>query len=139
VSGYTPRRTVFTPVSTHRIHGVAKKGAAEAQNQAQQKDAKGGSEWHEWTTNPEGTEGSAVPCETRLVAAKGQSGGGGIRTILETPAKTAVSGESVAKSGALAIQDSHIDPALTTLIDAWPTLPKAMRAGILAMVRAAGA
>ena len=55
MSGYTPRRTVFTPVSTHRIHGVAKKGAAEAQNQAQQKDAKGGSEWHEWTTNPEGT------------------------------------------------------------------------------------
>ena len=81
MSGYTPRRTVFTPVSTHRIHGVAKKGAAEAQNQAQQKDAKGGSEWHEWTTNPEGTEGSAVPCETRLVAAKGQSGGGGIRTL----------------------------------------------------------
>jgi len=25
------------------------------------------------------------------------------------------------------------------IIDAWPTLPKAMRAGILAMVRAAGA
>jgi len=137
VSGYTPRRTVFTPVSTHRIHGVAKKGAAEAQNQAQQKDAKGGSEWHEWTTNPEGTEGSAVPCETRLVAAKGQNGGGGIRTILETPASTALSNASGAESGAFVPQTAPVS-GLAFLLDAWPKLPEAIRAGILAMVRAAG-
>jgi len=67
------------------------------------------------------------------------SGEGGIRTPRETSAETALSTGSGAKSGALAIQDSHIDPALATIIDAWPTLPKAMRAGILAMVRAAGA
>jgi hypothetical protein len=30
-----------------------------------------------------------------------------------------------------------IDPALAALIEAWPTLPEALRAGILAMVRAA--
>jgi hypothetical protein len=30
------------------------------------------------------------------------------------------------------------DPGLAALIDAWPTLPDAIRAGILAMVRAAG-
>ena len=39
-----------------------------------QNDAENGGESHEWTANPEGVEGSAVPCETRLVAAKGQSG-----------------------------------------------------------------
>jgi hypothetical protein len=32
----------------------------------------------------------------------------------------------------------NIDPALAALIDAWPALPEAIRAGILAMVRAAG-
>lgn len=30
------------------------------------------------------------------------------------------------------------DPALATVIDAWPTLPQAIRDGILAMVKAAG-
>jgi hypothetical protein len=43
-----------------------------------------------------------------------------------------------AESGALAPQNPAIDPALAALIDAWPTLPDAIRAGILAMVWAAG-
>jgi hypothetical protein len=43
-----------------------------------------------------------------------------------------------AESGALALQTFPIDPALAALIDAWPTLPEAIRAGIQAMVRAAG-
>jgi hypothetical protein len=34
-------------------------------------------------------------------------------------------------------QDSQIDPDLARLIDAWPTLPEAIRTGILAMVTAA--
>jgi hypothetical protein len=42
-----------------------------------------------------------------------------------------------ARSGALATK--AIDPALAALIDAWPTLPEAIRADILAMVKAAGA
>jgi hypothetical protein len=31
------------------------------------------------------------------------------------------------------------DPDLATVIDAWPTLPEAIRAGIMAMVRASSA
>lgn len=31
---------------------------------------------------------------------------------------------------------SHPDPDLAALIDAWPNLPEAMKAGILAMIRA---
>jgi hypothetical protein len=43
-----------------------------------------------------------------------------------------------AKSGALDPEKPAIDPALAAIIDAWPRLPDALRAGILAMVRAAG-
>jgi hypothetical protein len=32
---------------------------------------------------------------------------------------------------------SHHDPDLTAVVDAWPELPEAIRAGILAMVKAA--
>jgi hypothetical protein len=61
-----------------------------------------------------------------------RSGEGGIRTPVEKPAKTPLFTEEGAKSGALAI----IDPELATVVDAWPTLPEAVRAGMLAMVRA---
>lgn len=45
-----------------------------------------------------------------------------------------------AKSGALDESKPIInDPALTAVIDAWPTLPNVIRAGILAMIRAASA
>lgn len=43
-----------------------------------------------------------------------------------------------AKSGAMDPEKPATDPGLTALIDAWPTLPEAIRAGILAMVRATG-
>jgi len=43
-----------------------------------------------------------------------------------------------AKSGALSIISDKQDPNLAQLIDAWPTLEDPIRAGIMAMVRAAG-
>jgi len=61
---------------------------------------------------------------------------------LEAPANslgnTANPAPGGAKSGALIPKKPATDPALAALIDAWPTLPEAIRAGILAMVRAAG-
>jgi hypothetical protein len=66
------------------------------------------------------------------------SGEGGIRTPTEILEKIPIPAEGGAKSGALAIQTGSIDPALATLIEAWPKLPEPIRAGILAMVRAAG-
>jgi hypothetical protein len=67
-----------------------------------------------------------------------KSGGGGIRTSSQISAKTVDFGQGGAKSGALPPESRSIDPALATIIDAWPTLPEALRAGILAMIRAAG-
>jgi hypothetical protein len=62
----------------------------------------------------------------------------GNRTQQGISEKTALLAQAGAESGALTPTSPHIDPALTALISAWPTLPEAIRAGILAMVRAAG-
>lgn len=48
-------------------------------------------------------------------------------------------GPGGAKCGASGTEKPIIDSALAALIHAWPTLPEAIRAGILALVRAAGA
>ena len=51
---------------------------------------------------------------------------------LETRGKTAISEQGGAESGAL---PPH-DPRLARLVEAWPDLPEAIRAGIAAMVGA---
>ncbi len=58
-------------------------------------------------------------------------GGAGNRTAPESPAFSATLKPGGAESDALA----RTDPELGTIFDAWPTLPAAMRAGILAMIR----
>lgn len=62
------------------------------------------------------------------------SGGGGIRTTPEFPEETTLLERRGAESGALA----STDPDLALLIKAWQNLPDPIKAGILAMVRAAG-
>ena len=57
----------------------------------------------------------------------------GLESPLQIVEETPVFKNSSAKSGAL----SPTDPDLQRLLDAWPTLPDAMRAGILAMIAAA--
>jgi hypothetical protein len=52
------------------------------------------------------------------------------------PGKTAFSANPGANAVALETQPAHIAPDLQTIIDAWPTLPEAIRTGILAMIRA---
>jgi hypothetical protein len=61
----------------------------------------------------------------------------GVEPTLDSLENPTISAQGGAKSGALASQQPIIDPALAALIDAWPTLPEAIRAGILAIVRAA--
>ena len=45
--------------------------------------------------------------------------------------------ESGAECGALGAQGAQGDAGLAAVVDAWPTLPEAIKAGILAIVRAA--
>lgn len=62
-------------------------------------------------------------------------------TRLEHPpqntGKTLISETGGAKSGALSANSDPIDPDLQRLIEAWPTLPAALKAGIVAMIDAA--
>jgi hypothetical protein len=62
----------------------------------------------------------------------------GVEPTPDSLGNATICAQGGAKSGALAPQQPIIDPALAALIDAWPTLPESIRAGILAMVRAAG-
>jgi hypothetical protein len=58
-----------------------------------------------------------------------RSGRGRIRKTLPFPEKSQTLPEGGAKCGAL-------DPEVAALADAWPSLPAAVKAGILAMVKA---
>ena len=62
----------------------------------------------------------------------------GLEPATRSPENFTNPAPSGAKSGALDPQVRAIDPALATLIYAWPTIPEAIKAGILAMIRAAG-
>lgn len=61
----------------------------------------------------------------------------GLEHIAKTPGKIGVSNSGGAECGAVADQIDPIDPELQLIIDAWPDLPVAVRAGITAMVAAA--
>lgn len=73
-------------------------------------------------------------------------GGGGFEPIAETPGNIADSLLSGANSGALPsdsntseVLNTPADPDLAEVVTAWPELPQALRAGIVAMVKAARA
>jgi hypothetical protein len=54
------------------------------------------------------------------------------------PGKTAIDKQAAQKAAHFAPETSQSNPGLKAVIDAWPTLPEPIRAGILALVRAAG-
>ncbi len=62
----------------------------------------------------------------------------GLEPVAQNPTKTVRSANSAAESGAVGADSSPISPELAEVIDAWEALPKAIKAGILAMVRASG-
>ena len=65
------------------------------------------------------------------------SGGAGNRTCVEIAAITAILEVGGAESGAPDLIIPHIAPELVALIDVWPRLSEPIKAGILALVRAA--
>ena len=61
----------------------------------------------------------------------------GVEPPPENTDKTGVLNQSGAESGALDAQKAELSPELAAVVEAWPKLPPAIRAGILAMIRAA--
>jgi hypothetical protein len=61
----------------------------------------------------------------------------GIELGPQSSGNSALGGQSGAECGARGAQNAPIDPELAAVIDAWPALPAAIKAGILAMIRAA--
>jgi hypothetical protein len=87
------------------------------------------------------------PYETREEPAKRGISAGSVRVDADgegfelpskTPGNQGVAGQGGAESGALDAENRTEDCELGTIIDAWPTLPDALKAGILAMIRATG-
>lgn len=70
-------------------------------------------------------------------AADKLSGWGGIRTFQENTENSNNPSQSGAESGAVGAQSDVTDPDLAGVVKAWPTLPAPIRAGIVAMVKAA--
>ena len=62
---------------------------------------------------------------------------GGLGPPSDSPRKTVKTGRGGAESGAHDALRAIPDPDLAALIDAWPTLPDPVRAGIAAMIEAA--
>jgi hypothetical protein len=79
---------------------------------------------------------NASPCDSVQYSVHSPSGEGGIRTPSKSPANSALLDQRAAKSGAGGFS-APIDPELAEVMQSWETLPEAIRAGILALVRAA--
>jgi hypothetical protein len=61
----------------------------------------------------------------------------GIEPGQKSSGNRGVGNQSGAECGALGARDAPLDPDLAAVVDAWPALPAAIKAGILAMIRAA--
>ena len=62
----------------------------------------------------------------------------GRRLTPETTGNTGISSDAGADAGAVETKLAHIGPDLQGIIDAWPALPDAIKAGIVALVKASG-
>jgi hypothetical protein len=61
----------------------------------------------------------------------------GVAQSADSPGKTGFLQEGGADSGALGASELPTDPTLAAVIQAWPTLAEPIKAGILAIVKAA--
>ena len=61
--------------------------------------------------------------------------GTGLELPPENAGKTGVLDQGGAESGALGAREAPLDADLAAVVDAWPALPDAIKAGILAMIR----
>jgi hypothetical protein len=78
---------------------------------------------------------SAIGVAYRQVSAVGDEG---LEPTAKSPGNRGVGVQSGAECGAPDSPKTPFDPELASVVDAWPKLPDAIKAGIVAMIRAAG-
>jgi len=117
--------------------GGAESGAPSAQNAAPLGRAANSGESHSRNATPFELVTCAIPGDTQRDSAQVFSREDRIRTPRENTGKTGISDQSGVESGALDAQKDGYSPDLAAVVDAWPKLPEATRAGILAVIRAA--
>jgi hypothetical protein len=61
----------------------------------------------------------------------------GLEPRTKSTGKNANSQSSGAECGALGARGAEFEPILAGVVEAWPKLPEAIKAGILALIRAA--
>jgi len=123
----------------------AKSGALPTQNAAQHPAAPLRGDSRESSESPCFAGVSQPDADEREAAQNDPMGRAGLEHPPESPGNTSVSLPSGAKCGALS-RDSDpnpppakpTDPELAAVVAAWPDLPPAIRAGVLALVKAAG-
>jgi hypothetical protein len=120
-----------------RATRAAGSDAPALQNAAQPAAVGNGGDSQTEDVNGNGMATCATPCESLRHTAHALSGEGGIRTTSKNSAKSVDFGQGGAESGALVPEPAAIDPDLAAVVDAWATLPAAIKAGILAMIAAA--
>lgn len=124
--------------------GGAESGALTAQNRAQQARAENrGESQKKGETNKKARKNraelpiTAFSSESLPIAAIGYPvPPRGNEQSADSLGNSHGSGQGGAQSGALYAPKAPIDPDLAAVVDAWPVLPAAIKAGILAMVRA---
>ena len=127
----------FAPRAGTFIECVSSAPIQASQNAAQKVRAINGLKSPELKQNPINTEfvqHQALVCATVQNVRSEEEG---FEPPQDSPEKTTVSEQGGAQSGAHAAPTAVSDSDLGALISAWPELPEAVRAGIVAMVKAA--
>ena len=121
--------------------GGAESGALSAQNAAQWERAAKSTESYASSLTDVGDSLCAASGGTTRDSAIKMAEVHGNRTTTENAGETADSNRGGAESGALGAQhtlpEAPPGPELAAVVEAWPNLPEAIKAGIVAMIRAA--
>ena len=113
----------------------AKSGAPALQNPVQHTRAASRSDSQETTQAPDRSRAYANLCDVMPAGAQPSSGEDRIRTTHINAGKTNILSQGAAKSGAVELDNSPLDPDPQVIIEAWPDLSKDTKAAIMAITR----
>ena len=118
------------------IHSGRKSDAATAQNRAQQAPARSRKESQDGMETDRSSSVITVSPDKKEVVYKKIVGGTGFEPVVKSSGNNGRGTQSAAESAALDAREAPLGSDLRAVVSAWPNLPDAIRAGILAMISA---